>query len=250
MLGGAMVGIGMTLTGACPGTVLVQLVTGVQSAWYVMAGGVAGGILYARFSGSLQKNRPINPSEKSLTVHGMLNVERNYAVLVYELFCSVLIGLAMILGPRGVSVPLHPLLGGALIGFAQVASLVLTGDPVGVSTGYEVMGTHFWRALDSKLGQGHSKRSSPPSKSIFFAVGIIAGSWALTRSLPVGHTEARSGISALRGITGGLIMVFGARTAGGCTSGHGISGMSMLSVSSMVTVACMFLGGFGAAVFV
>jgi uncharacterized membrane protein YedE/YeeE len=38
-------------------------------------------------------------------------------------------------------------------------------------------------------------------------------------------------------------MVFGARLAGGGTSGHGITGMSQLSISSFITVAAMFGGG-------
>ena len=38
-------------------------------------------------------------------------------------------------------------------------------------------------------------------------------------------------------------MLFGARIAGGCTSGHGISGMAQLSVGSTVAVAAMFAGG-------
>jgi uncharacterized membrane protein YedE/YeeE len=38
-------------------------------------------------------------------------------------------------------------------------------------------------------------------------------------------------------------MVFGARIAGGCTSGHGISGMSLLSVASIISVCAMFGGG-------
>jgi len=37
--------------------------------------------------------------------------------------------------------------------------------------------------------------------------------------------------------------LLGARIAGGCTSGHGISGMAQLSVGSMVAVAAMFAGG-------
>lgn len=52
-------------------------------------------------------------------------------------------------------------------------------------------------------------------------------------------------ISVGRAILGGVSMVFGARMAGGCTSGHGISGMSTLSVSSIVTVASIFAGGIG-----
>ena len=37
--------------------------------------------------------------------------------------------------------------------------------------------------------------------------------------------------------------VFGARLAGGCTSGHGLSGMGLLSTKSMVGVVCMFCTG-------
>lgn len=38
----------------------------------------------------------------------------------------------------------------------------------------------------------------------------------------------------------GLIMGYGARTAGGCTSGHGMSGMSLLSPASIVASATFF----------
>ena len=39
---------------------------------------------------------------------------------------------------------------------------------------------------------------------------------------------------------GGAVMVFGARVAGGCTSGHGISGMLQLSASSWVFMPLAF----------
>ncbi|MBP2132528.1 putative membrane protein YedE/YeeE [Methanomicrobium sp. W14] len=44
-------------------------------------------------------------------------------------------------------------------------------------------------------------------------------------------------------LTGGVIMGFGARFAGGCTSGHGISGTTQLSLTSIVAVIFMFCGG-------
>lgn len=46
---------------------------------------------------------------------------------------------------------------------------------------------------------------------------------------------------------GGFLMIAGARTAGGCASGHGLSGMARLSLASVITVAGMFIGGIGAA---
>jgi uncharacterized membrane protein YedE/YeeE len=42
---------------------------------------------------------------------------------------------------------------------------------------------------------------------------------------------------------GGVVMIFGSRMAGGCTSGHGISGMSFLALSSLWTVASIFTAG-------
>ncbi len=42
---------------------------------------------------------------------------------------------------------------------------------------------------------------------------------------------------------GGIIMGVGARWAGGCTSGHGISGTLQLAVSSWIAVICFFVGG-------
>ncbi|KAJ3078897.1 hypothetical protein HK100_010569, partial [Physocladia obscura] len=42
---------------------------------------------------------------------------------------------------------------------------------------------------------------------------------------------------------GGIAIFYGSRMAGGCTSGHGISGMAQLSAASLVTVISMFAGG-------
>lgn len=42
---------------------------------------------------------------------------------------------------------------------------------------------------------------------------------------------------------GGVLMGIGARWAGGCTSGHGISGTLQLAASSWLAVICFFAGG-------
>ncbi len=48
-------------------------------------------------------------------------------------------------------------------------------------------------------------------------------------------------------IIGGVILGFGARFAGGCTSGHGISGTLQLAVSSWISAVFFFIGGILAA---
>jgi uncharacterized membrane protein YedE/YeeE len=82
----------------------------------------------------------------------------------------------------------------------------------------------------------------PEARSTVFVGGAMLGSWILSRVTVLPKTPDVS-IGALRAIMGGGMLIFGARLAGGCTSGHGISGMSQLSVSSFITVTAMFGGG-------
>ena len=44
-------------------------------------------------------------------------------------------------------------------------------------------------------------------------------------------------------LIGGLLVGFGARYAGGCTSGHAIVGLSMLQLPSLISVIGFFIGG-------
>lgn len=241
-----MIGLGMTLTGACPGTVLVQIANGIYSGWYVMAGGVLAGMVYTRISSGSRQSETRTLLITDVTLYGKLGIDKHYAVLMYGLVCSAVISLVTALGPKQAPTALNPLLGGALIGIAQAASLILTGAPVGVSTGYEVLGSHLWRAFGSLFGHVPSKPLTS-TRSVYFGAGIIMGGCLFAVSITSRDVEAGANISPGRGILGGFIMVLGARLAGGCTSGHGISGMSLLSISSSITVASMFFGGFSAA---
>jgi hypothetical protein len=54
-------------------------------------------------------------------------------------------------------------------------------------------------------------------------------------------------LRAIVGFVGGMLMAFGSRLAGGCTSGHGISGTLQLNAGSWLAVAGMFAGGIGTA---
>ena len=55
-------------------------------------------------------------------------------------------------------------------------------------------------------------------------------------------------IFTLRGfvmmIVGGFLVGFGTRYAGGCTSGHSITGLSMLQLPSLIATCCFMAGGF------
>ena len=51
------------------------------------------------------------------------------------------------------------------------------------------------------------------------------------------------------GLGGGILLLLGARIANGCTTGHGLSGLSQLAVSSFIAVTAIFVGGIAASMF-
>lgn len=85
-----------------------------------------------------------------------------------------------------------------------------------------------------------------------FISATISGTFQL-RWIP-GVWENAFGTSPLLRVIvafiGGIFMGVGSRWAGGCTSGHGISGTLQLTVSSWIAAICFFIGGIITAMFI
>lgn len=246
ILGGVLLGLGMTLTGACPGTVLVQVASGVRSGYFAMVGGLLGGAIYAQLAPYL--SIPMVPTEdrkQNLTVFQHFNMKESQALLVYEGLCAGMVLLAASSTVSAANILVNPIVGGVLIGCGQAASLALTGNAVGVSTAYgQLIQLVQWMLKRSQSStQTEVQEPMPALASIAFAIGIMSGATIVNRAYPAAIPGGEISIPSLRAILGGVLMVFGARLAGGCTSGHGISGMSTLSISSFITVASIFAGG-------
>ncbi|MGZ8901853.1 MAG: YeeE/YedE thiosulfate transporter family protein [Limisphaerales bacterium] len=83
------------------------------------------------------------------------------------------------------------------------------------------------------------------------AIAAVTGGEFVNEWLPPMWT-ARFGDSiplrAAVAFGGGVLMAFGARLAGGCTSGHGISGTMQLNAASWIAVICFFIGGIAVAI--
>jgi uncharacterized membrane protein YedE/YeeE len=118
--------------------------------------------------------------------------------------------------------PVAALLGGALIGTAAVALMAATGRIAGIS-GIAV------RLLPPYGDQGFAGR-------LAFVLGIVVAPLVValvTGSLPVPRIEATMPLLVLAG----LLVGFGAVWGNGCTSGHGVCGLSRLSMRSLVATA-------------
>lgn len=240
----------MTLTGACPGTSIVQVAAGLRSGVFVVLGGILGGIVYVRAESILRRKEvPASSAQQINTVYEKLEIGRTAAVLTYEALCLAVIATAILLGPTQQPSLLHSTAGALLIAGAQAFSLLMRKNLIGVSTAYQEIGQAFWQTVRSTFGIKSIRPAAVPLGSVTFALGVLAGSWTLFSAVPSLQVKSDIQVSAIRALAGGFAMAFGARTAGGCTSGHGLSGMSMLSVSSVISVVSMFAGGMGLALF-
>lgn len=155
-----------------------------------------------------------------------------------------------------------PYVAGTVIGLLQIPAFLLLGTALGASSSYVTVAGTLAAVVDPAIQQiDYVARHLSGAKNwwqVALVVGIALGAmlsarWsASTRRgvAPIWH--AMLGANAerrrpLMAFLGGFLMVFGARVADGCTSGHGISGMAQLAVGSTIAVAAMFAGGIAAA---
>jgi len=155
-----------------------------------------------------------------------------------------------------------PYVVGGLIGVLSMATFYFSDKPLGASTAYArvagLLGRLVARRHTEALHFYAEKKTPKIGWEVMLVVGIVVGAflgaWTggeiTARWLPPMWTERfgqslwlRLGVAFL----GGVLMAFGARVAGGCTSGHGISGALQLSVGSWIALIGFFIGGVVAA---
>jgi len=126
------------------------------------------------------------------------------------------------------AMPLHGLAGGLLIGLSAAILLLGAGRIAGISGIFARM---------TMLG-----RSGPNwSASFLFILAMLAGTFFV--ALTQGEVIARYSGSNMLLILGGLLVGFGTRLGSGCTSGHGVCGISRLSARSLIATATFIISG-------
>jgi uncharacterized protein len=150
-----------------------------------------------------------------------------------------------------------PYLVGALIGLLSMATFYFSNKPLSVSTAYArlagLVGNLFSKGHTENL-KFYQDKKPKVEWQVMLVVGMLLGAFVaaatggeLAPAWVPAMWEQRFGADvALRvgvAFLGGAVMAYGARLAGGCTSGHGISGAFQLSVSSWVALACFFIAG-------
>lgn len=120
---------------------------------------------------------------------------------------------------------IYGLVGGLMIGSAAALFLLVSGRIMGAS------------GLLGGLVDG-SGRANMAERGLFVA-GLIGVPAVLTLGQAETHLTSNLGVV----IIAGLLVGFGTRMANGCTSGHGVCGISRLSLRGIVATLCYLLAG-------
>ncbi len=133
--------------------------------------------------------------------------------------------------------------GGAAIGLFVLGFLLVGKRALGVSTGFE------------DACKAPADRAALGSWRLPFMVGIVgggvvaallAGGWTVTTTMGAFDTLIGASLLVKAAVFtgGGVLIGFGTRLAGGCTSGHGITGMAQLAPSSLIATGSFMAAGF------
>jgi uncharacterized protein len=152
---------------------------------------------------------------------------------------------------------LNPYIGGVLLGLVLLAANFISGRGLGasgapksaiVATVKAVAPSHYEStAFYKDFEASHDKTKSPlNSWLVFEMLGLIVGgflSGAIAGRLKL-KTEHSPGITSKRrlifALAGGIFFGFGSQMGRGCTSGSALSGMAVLSMGGIITMAAIF----------
>jgi uncharacterized protein len=152
-----------------------------------------------------------------------------------------------------------PYVVGAAIGVLSWFSFATADRPLGITTAFEYTAALLGKLTLADASPAHAYYTSPEHKpkvdwEWMLVVGVFIGAFLSSRlsgdregvKVPA-LWEWRFGPSVRKRFAGaffgGALMMFGARLAQGCTSGHGISGALQLAVSSWLFVVLLFAAG-------
>ena len=156
---------------------------------------------------------------------------------------------------RGTRIDWTPYWTGAGIGVLSWVVFVVADDPLGITTALSAIAGFAampFIGAEAVWGNSYWAQNVPGlSYGSLFLLGVMLGAFAASLSARQLRVEAvpptwrhRFGGSVTRRLVaaflGGAVEMYGARLAGGCASGHGISGTLQLALSSWVFTILFF----------
>ncbi len=247
IIGGLLFGTGMAILGYCPGTLPVSLGQGSVDALIGILGGFAASILYTVLSPSI--HGALGPDLGKIALSTVVAAGTAIYYLVVGLIGVILLAAAFWLQRIEKKKELNWLFAAAGIAAIAITIFIVSDRVLGASTFYPYIADRLTGLTDNAYYIKQVEQSG------FYEMKFLAGAFlsGLVYSVLKGEFKIRllhdnwirmKGTSSAGRIfwafTGGFLLLFGARLAGGCTSGHIISGGIQLAVSSWVFAVFVF----------
>ena len=249
VLGGLLFGSGMAILGYCPGTLAISLGQGSIDALIGILGGLLGGLIFTLFQPSL--DGLLGPDLGSISLQSLSGANAVFYLLSFIL-SGLFIGVSFWLHKKDQTKDYKWLYAGIALAFLN-AILFLTATfnkPIGASTAFPYAADLLTGTTENSYFE--KIKNSGNWQVIFLTGALLAGfiisvvkkefKWVLIHS----NWERFKGSSKTKRILwsfiGGFVLIFGARMAGGCTSGHILSGGMQLAASSMLFAVFTFAG--------
>ncbi len=151
-----------------------------------------------------------------------------------------------------------PYAAGILIGLLQIPAFLLMNTALGASSSFVTVAASIASFFDPAVNAiPYFKAHVSTAKDwwqVALVVGVAAGAFISAKMSGTTRPAMSEMWGRVMGIhsfplrllvafAGGFVLLLGARIANGCTSGHGLSGLSQLAVSSLIAMAAMFASG-------
>ena len=250
VFGGILFGTGMAILGYCPGTLPVSLGEGSIDALTGITGGLVGGLVYTILLPSIQP--VLGPDLGSISLFTLIGQNHFAFAFIDTIVGGAFVWIAFVLHKKEKATDFKWLYAGIALAIlnAVVFLTVVSDRQIGASTAYPYVADFLTGITQNNY---FTKIQVPGSWELLFLTGAfisgIAGSLLRKEfKITIVHSNwARyKGNSVSKRLVwsfiGGFILIIGARMAGGCTSGHVLSGGMQLSMSSLL-FACFVFGG-------
>ncbi|MCK5775373.1 MAG: YeeE/YedE family protein [Bacteroidales bacterium] len=153
---------------------------------------------------------------------------------------------------------MNPYVAGVLLGFVIIAAFFFSGEGVGGSGAFkDIVKTTVVKVAPEYAANTHYFKSateldhSPMKTWLIFEVlgillgGIVSGAFAGRLKLKIEHSpNITSKKRIVYAVIGGALFGIGSQLGRGCTSGAGLSGMAVMSVSGFIAAMAIFGSGY------
>jgi len=240
LLGGLIFGSGMAILGYCPGTMVISAGEGSLDAVVGIFGGLIGGFVFTILKPAM--NEILGQNQGALYIGSIVHSKILFFISVL-LFAALLISIAFLLNKSEKSKDKKWIYSG--IGLAVLNLIVFskffTNRPIGASTSFPYLADVLTHSVSNNYFE---KIKTPGHWEMIFLLGAFIAAFIISLikkdfKLKLIHSRWKNykGNSGLKRIiwafVGGFILIFGARMAGGCTSGHILSGGMQIAFSSL-----------------